>query len=206
MKKQLVLAVAALVLSLGFAKEYETAAGPAQEAVLATAAPQALRVTFDDSGFSYYGKKEGLIALSSDANGLVLHLQESNNPHGTRHVFDEVDKLSRKEHNRIYQEADYQESFIEQRRVQAKEQARLQKLVNVTQRPDEVTVTHQWAYLEPVLSYYLAEFAKLGFEAQPELQVANIRAYTVSDGARQAKVTFTRHGNNIRVRIAGSAY
>ena len=211
MKKQLVLAVAALVLvlsSLALAKEHEEAtAGPAQPAVLlATAAPQALRVTFDDGGFNYYSKDEGFIHLSSDASGLVLHLTAENNPHGTRHIFDEVDKLSRKEHNRIYQEADYRESFVEQRRVQAKEEARLQKLVNVTQRPGEVTVTHQWAYLEPVLSYYLAELAALGFEAQPELQVANIRAYTVSDGARQAKVTFTRHGNNIRVRIAGSAY
>ena len=207
MKKQLVLAVAALVLSLGFAKEYETTAGPAQGAVLlATAAPQALRVTFDDGGFGYYGKDEGFIRLSSDASGLVLHLQESTHPHGTRHVFDEVDKLSRKEHNRIYQEADYQESFIEQRRLQAKEEARLQRLVNVTQRRNEVTVIHGLASLDPVLSYYLAELAALGFEAQPELQVANIRAYTISDGARQAKVTFTRHGNSVRVRIANFSY
>ena len=208
MKKQLVFAVAALFLSLGFAKDYEEAtASPAQGAVLlATAAPQALRVTFDDGGFDYYGKKEGFIQLSSDASGLVLHLTAENNPHGTRYVFEEVEKLSRKEHNRIYQAANHRESFIEQRRAQAKEQARLQKLVNVTQRPDEVTVIHQLASLDTVLAYYLAEFAALGFEAQPELQVANIRAYTVSDGARQARVTFTRHGNDIRVRIAGSAY
>ena len=205
MKKQIVLAVAALVLSLGFAKEYEEAtAGPAQPAVLlATAAPQALRVTFDDSGFNYYSKDEGFIQLSSNANGLVLHLKESSNPHGTRYAFDEVEKLSRKDHNRIYQEADYRESFIEQRRAQAKEEDRLQKLINVTQRRNEVTVIHQWAYLDSVLDYYLEALNSVGFKVQPELQVANIRAYTISDGARQAKVTFTRHGNNIRVKIAG---
>ena len=206
MKKRIVFVAAALVLSLpGFAKEYEQdTAGPAQPAVLlAAAAPQALQATFDDSGFSYYGKDEGFIQLSSDVSGLILHLEGTADPNGVKYAFEEVAELSRKEHDRIYQKADRHESFMEQRRVQAEEGERLRRLINVTQRRNELTVIHQRASLNPVLDFYLEAFNGVGLEVRPELEARHTRVYTVSDGARQARVTFTRQGSNIRVRIAG---
>ena len=206
MRKKMIFVVAALVLSApGLAREYEGATvAPAQEATLLTAAsPQALKVTFDDSEFAYYGKDEGFIQLSSDASGLVLHLRESDTPHSVRYAFEEVATLSRKDHTGIYQKAGFGESFMAQRRVQAEEGKRLRRLINVTQRRNELTITHQRASLNAVLAYYLAACGESGFAVQPKLQAPNVRVYTISDGARQARVTFTRQGSNVRVRFAG---
>ena len=47
-----------------------------------------------------------------------------------------------------------------------------------------------------------SRFGEFGFALQPELQAANILVHIVSDGTRQEKVAFTRHGSDLLVKIA----
>ncbi len=201
--KRLFTLLAALVLSASIAHARDPESAATRPEAASQAERQALNITFDDEGFGYYGLKEGVIQLDYDVGVLTLHLVEVANPHGVTHRFAEIAKLERSSYNRIYQTPDRTMSTFDKRALQAAEERRLHKLINVSSHTGGMQVQHQRADFAPVTAYYLDTLAAEGFAAALEQRHPNLAVYSVDNGSETARIVFTRAGNTTIVRLTG---
>jgi hypothetical protein len=170
-------------------------------------AQRGVSIGFDDAGFNYYAQRQGVVQLEYSGGALTLKLVKTANPHGVTHRFAVIPRLSEAAHDRLYGTYDPHAHGLtehDQAALRATERERLAGLAGISRIHGGVSVTHQRAFLDATLDYYLGALADAGFAATPEVQATNVRVFRLENGAQAAKVSFVRAGSTVQVHLTGA--
>jgi hypothetical protein len=166
---------------------------------LAAVSQRNLSITVDDSKFNYSERENGYVWLSYDAGVLWFHLEETAAPGTIRHTFDEIGEFTDEQLDAISATGPSGSSFIELRATAAEVRERFQERINMDEYMNGWQIVHQDLTLDSALAYYLSQFEELGFSVTGGLQMANVKAYTITNGSHRSRVVFTRTGDDVKV-------